>query len=79
MFEAVKMKLQLTLLFAWQFVMGANHVWSLAISECSSEEFRCVINSACVPIKWKCDGAEDCPDGSDESSCSAQATDEIEY
>jgi len=39
---------------------------------CSDEEFRCVGDSRCIPLRWRCDGEKDCEDKSDEhpESCS---------
>lgn len=36
---------------------------------CKADQFRCVDNGECIPMKWKCDGNEDCTDGSDEKKC----------
>ncbi|CAN7943973.1 unnamed protein product, partial [Ixodes pacificus] len=36
---------------------------------CKLDQFRCIDNGECIPAKWKCDGNEDCTDGSDESKC----------
>uniref|UniRef100_H2YAY1 EGF-like domain-containing protein n=1 Tax=Ciona savignyi TaxID=51511 RepID=H2YAY1_CIOSA len=33
---------------------------------CTSAQYRCDSTEKCIPIYWKCDGVEDCPDGSDE-------------
>lgn len=38
---------------------------------CSSEEFTCRSGTGtCIPLAWMCDQNRDCPDGSDEMSCS---------
>ncbi|EYC15575.1 hypothetical protein Y032_0036g3222 [Ancylostoma ceylanicum] len=34
---------------------------------CSLDQFACVNGPKCIPINWLCDGARDCPDGSDET------------
>ncbi|XP_064481852.1 low-density lipoprotein receptor-related protein 1B-like isoform X2 [Ornithodoros turicata] len=36
---------------------------------CKKDQFRCVDNSECISLSWKCDGNEDCSDGSDERKC----------
>ncbi len=33
---------------------------------CGPTEFRCAIGR-CLPLKWRCDGEQDCDDGSDEN------------
>ncbi|KAM6304234.1 very low-density lipoprotein receptor isoform 2-T2 [Podargus strigoides] len=36
--------------------------------KCEESQFQCS-NGRCIPLLWKCDGDEDCSDGSDESAC----------
>ncbi|XP_069937366.1 very low-density lipoprotein receptor-like, partial [Cherax quadricarinatus] len=35
-------------------------------------EFNCSSGGSCVPMSFKCDGDEDCADGSDEQQCSLE-------
>ena len=37
--------------------------------DCNSDQFKCADKSSCLPPSWKCDGAIDCTDGSDEIGC----------
>uniref|UniRef100_A0A8C4U7F2 Very low density lipoprotein receptor n=1 Tax=Falco tinnunculus TaxID=100819 RepID=A0A8C4U7F2_FALTI len=48
-------------------------IWSsnlilCARTECEESQFPCS-NGRCIPLLWKCDGDEDCSDGSDENAC----------
>ncbi|XP_055969170.1 CD320 antigen [Sorex fumeus] len=40
-----------------------------AQASCPPSSFQCRSSGYCVPLTWRCDSDEDCPDGSDEEAC----------
>lgn len=36
---------------------------------CHTDEFQCLMDGLCIPLRWRCDGDSDCMDMSDEKDC----------
>uniref|UniRef100_A0A3P9JAK6 Uncharacterized protein n=1 Tax=Oryzias latipes TaxID=8090 RepID=A0A3P9JAK6_ORYLA len=36
---------------------------------CHTDEFQCLMDGLCIPLRWRCDGDTDCMDMSDEKEC----------
>ncbi|XP_062468471.1 very low-density lipoprotein receptor isoform X2 [Pezoporus occidentalis] len=49
-----------------------------ARAKCEESQFPCS-NGRCIPLLWKCDGDEDCLDGSDESACVKKTCAETDF
>ncbi|XP_019620636.1 PREDICTED: sortilin-related receptor-like isoform X1 [Branchiostoma belcheri] len=39
--------------------------------QCNHFQFRCIADGRCIPMGWRCDGAWDCINGTDEWGCAA--------
>ena len=47
------------------FVLSSDQ--STCLANCSNSQFRCgVTDDRCISLLWKCDGENDCKDGTDE-------------
>ncbi|KAB0356296.1 hypothetical protein FD754_000452 [Muntiacus muntjak] len=44
----------------------------LSAGSCPPADFQCRSDGRCVPLIWRCDVDQDCPDGSDEEECGTE-------
>ena len=59
--------------FIQVFVFTRNHHL-----KCPTDYFECT-KGVCIPIRWLCDGAKDCPNGKDEIDCGMYITGHIRH
>uniref|UniRef100_A0A8C5IGC5 EGF-like domain-containing protein n=1 Tax=Junco hyemalis TaxID=40217 RepID=A0A8C5IGC5_JUNHY len=53
-------------LWAMADALGVSVPLGSSSMTCGVDEFRCKDSGRCIPARWKCDGEDDCGDGSDE-------------
>ena len=47
-----------------------NVFQDVATNDCATEEYRCPVETTCIPTEWICDGEIDClGTASDEEKC----------
>ena len=64
------MPLPRKLLLAFAIILGTLCLmpWQTSASSCGKDEFRCSDGERCIQAESKCDGWNDCTDGSDETT-----------
>ena len=45
------------------------HCHDTAPAACTDFEYQCPTSTMCIPVEKKCNGIQDCSDGSDEQGC----------
>ncbi|XP_074618325.1 uncharacterized protein LOC141877303 [Acropora palmata] len=54
---------------AKSYVTNAKNTDTLEKASCANNRYRCEGGKKCIPLKWICDGVNDCEDSLDERNC----------
>ena len=71
-------KYHITFIKSFTCMKNSSILISSAPKNCTEDEFQCN-NRNCVLSKWRCDGDDDCRDGSDEHCGKRQSTVQLFY